>query len=76
MRTTITFDDDVAAAIEQRRRAQGSGVSAAVNDLIRDALARTPPRRPFVQRTTSGHARVDLTNVAEVLEVLDGPAPT
>lgn len=73
MRTTVTLDDDTTSAIEQLRRERGIGVSAAVNELIRRGLGRTPSRPPFVQRTSPGHARVDVTNVAEVLGWLDEP---
>lgn len=74
MRTTVTFDDDVAAAIERLRRERHIGVSAAVNELVRRGLSRSTTPSRFVQRTSSGHARLDITNVAEVLELLDGPA--
>ena len=74
MRTTITFDDDVAAAVERLRRERGVGVSAAVNELVRQALSRPQQRRNFVQQTSSGHARIDVTNVADALELLDGTA--
>lgn len=73
MRTTVTFDQDTTSAIEQIRRERGIGVSAAVNELIRRGLGRAPRQRPFVQRTSSGHARVDVTNVGEVLGWLDEP---
>ena len=46
MRTTVTFDGDVAAAIEQIRRERGLGVSAAVNELIRTGLTRRREREP------------------------------
>ncbi|MGH3981895.1 MAG: CopG family transcriptional regulator [Pseudonocardiaceae bacterium] len=72
MRTTVTFDDDVAAAISQLRRERHIGVSAVVNELVRRGLARGRSSSPFVQRTSSGHARLDITDVAEVLDVLDG----
>jgi hypothetical protein len=72
MRTTITFDDDTAAAIERLRRERGVGVSAVVNDLVRAGL-RTDARPAFVQRTSAGHALVDVTDVAEALDLLDGP---
>lgn len=73
MRTTVTFEPDTAAAIEQLRRERGVGVSAAVNELLRRGMARPPGRARFVQRTSRGHARMDLTDVAEALETLDGP---
>ena len=74
MRTTITFEAEVAAAIERLRRERGIGVGAAVNELVRRGLRSPEPVREFVQRTSEGHARVDVTDVAEVLELLAGPA--
>lgn len=72
MRTTITFEDDTAAVVDGLRRERGVGVSAAVNELIRRAVAvRVAPRGEFVQKTSSGHARMDLTDISAVLEVLD-----
>ena len=73
MRTTVTLADDVAAAVERLRREQGLGVSAAVNELARRGLARGTERRRFTQRTSAGHALIDVTNVTEALEVVDGP---
>ncbi|MDQ3886330.1 MAG: hypothetical protein M3308_04785 [Actinomycetota bacterium] len=72
MRTTVTFDDDVAAEIARLRRERHIGVSAAINELARRGMARGTCSSPFVQRTSSGHARLDITNVAEVLDLLDG----
>ncbi len=74
MRTTITFDAEAAAVVEQFRRERGVGVSAAVNELIRRSATRPAARRPFVQQTSSGGAKMDMTNIAEVLELLEGPA--
>lgn len=74
MRTTITFDADTAAAIQELRRERGVGVSAAVNELIRRAAARGPERARFVQETSAGGALIDVTNIGEVLEYLEGPA--
>lgn len=71
MRTTITLDDDVAAAVAQVQRERGVGVSAAVNQLIRGGLVGGRPARPFAQRTSAMGARIDVTNVAEALELLD-----
>ena len=72
MRTTVTLDDDVAAMIAQVQRQHGVGVSAAVNQLISRGLVVPVPTMPFVQRTSRMQARIDVTNVAEALEVLDG----
>lgn len=74
MRTTVTFDDDTAAAVEALRHERGLGVSAAVNELIRHGLAAPQPCSAFVQRTSPGHARLDVTDVADTLELLDGSA--
>lgn len=74
MRTTVTLRDDVAYAVEEQRRASGRGVSDVVNDLIRRGLTREPePDRRFRQRTSPMRARVDVTNVAEVLDAVEGP---
>lgn len=70
----MTFDDDVAAAIERLRRAGGRGLSEVVNELIRRGLAAEaePPRR-FRQRTAALGLRIDVTDVAEALDLLEGP---
>lgn len=75
MRTTITLEPDVAAAVESLRRERHVGVSAAVNELIRSGLGRSDAAaQPFEQRTSPMEARIDIANVAEALELLDGPA--
>ncbi len=75
MRTTITFADDVAKAVERVQRERSVGVSEAVNDLVRRGLAAEPPATSFRQRTHDlGPPRIDIANVAEALETLDGPA--
>lgn len=38
MRTTLTLDDDVAAAIARRRTERGTGLRDEVNDLLRAGL--------------------------------------
>ena len=73
MRTTITLDADVAAAVERLRRRQGIGRSEAVNELIRSGLRARAPRTPFQQRSHDLGLRVDVRNVAETLELLEGP---
>lgn len=74
VRTTVTLADDVAAAVERRRRERSLGLSEAVNELIRLGLAATPAPVPFRQRTHDLGAGVDYSNVAEAIETLDGPA--
>lgn len=71
MRTTLTLDDDVAAAIDALRRREGLGLSEAVNRLIRDGLARAPARAGYVHRSHDLGIKVDVTNIGEVLELLD-----
>ena len=39
MRTTLTIDEDVAAAIGKRRAERGTGLRREVNDLLRAGLA-------------------------------------
>lgn len=74
MRTTITFDDDTRAAIDRLRRERSVGLSEAVNQLIRAGLGRRRDRRPFEQRSRPLGLRIDVSNVAESIEELDGPA--
>lgn len=74
MRTTVTLDSDVAAAVEQLRRERGLGVSGAINELVRRGLAVPAPRARFVQRTSRGDALIDVTDVSDVLDLIDGPA--
>lgn len=73
MRTTVTLDDDVAAAIERIRRERALGLSEAVNELVRAGLQARPGSRTFRQRSRRLGLRVDVTNVAEALDLLEGP---
>jgi metal-responsive CopG/Arc/MetJ family transcriptional regulator len=74
MRTTVNLDDDVAAAVERLRRDRSIGLSEAINELIRAGLTVKRPRRPFRQQSANLGLKVDVTNVAEALELLEGPA--
>lgn len=53
---------------------RGLGVSEAVNRLARAGLTVKPVRSAFRQRSAPLHLMVDVTNVTEALELLDGPA--
>lgn len=72
MRTTVEFGADVAQAIEQLRRERGLGVSEAVNELIRRGLLLRPEPNRFRQRTAPLGIRVDVSNIADALDGLDG----
>ncbi len=73
MRTTVQLDDDTAAAIERLRKDSGLGLSESINALIRLGIRQPKERQPFTQRTAVIGIRVDVTNVAEALELLEGP---
>jgi hypothetical protein len=75
MRTTVTLADDVAAEVERLRRERSLGLSQALNELARAGMNRAPKRAGrFVQRTHDfGGSFIDVTNVAEALDQLEGP---
>ncbi len=72
MRTTVSLDDDVTAAVDQLRRERHIGLSEAVNELIRAGLRAPRRRQEFVQRSSELGLRIDVMNVTEALELLDG----
>jgi Arc/MetJ family transcription regulator len=75
MRTTVTLDDDVAAAIRELRRKRSIGLSQAVNELIRSGLGiRRPRRARFRQQSRALGLKIDVADVAEALEILEGSA--
>ena len=73
MRTTLSLDDDVAAAVQRLRDERHIGLSDAVNQLIRAGLAAPVRHAPFRQRTVNLGLRVDVSSVADALEHLEGP---
>lgn len=73
MRTTLNLDDDVAAAAQHLRDERHIGLSEAVNELIRAGLSAPQAHKPFRQRSAEIGLRIDVTNVADALETLDGP---
>lgn len=72
MRTTVEFDDDTSKAVDAVRRERGVGVSEAVNDLIRRGLLPRGTAAAYRQRTKPLGLRLDVSNIAETLELLDG----
>ena len=73
MRTTVSLDDDVAAAVQRLRAERNLGLSEAVNELARAGLAVPSQRTRFVQRSFPMGARIDVANVGDALEYLEGP---
>jgi hypothetical protein len=76
MRTTLTLDDDVAAAIEQRRRERRHSLKQEINELIRvglqhidEPLAEAAPFR--VEPFDCGGLLVDIDDMGPVLEMMD-----
>ncbi|MGH3898280.1 MAG: ribbon-helix-helix protein, CopG family [Pseudonocardiaceae bacterium] len=72
MRTTVSLDDDVAAAVQRLRAERNIGLSEAVNELARAGLTVPSQRTRFIQRTFPMGARLDVTNVGDALEYLEG----
>ncbi len=80
MRTTLTLEDDVAAAIERRRRELDHTLKQEVNDLLRAGLARLesgqrPAQAPLfrVEPFETGGLLADITDVSAALEAAEGP---
>jgi hypothetical protein len=80
VRTTLTLDDDVAAKLQSRARRTGRPFREIVNDTLRRGLAATAAttslRTPFVVHARDlGAVRpgLDVNNVADVLERVEGP---
>ncbi len=71
MRTTVTLDSDVAAAVERLRRDGGGGVSEVINRLIRAGLTRPHDAAPYHHATSDLGLKFDVANIGEVLDMLD-----
>jgi hypothetical protein len=76
MRTTLNLDADVAGQLAARARRDGRSVSRVANDVLRAGLlaeqqpvALTPYDPPELD---TGRPLIDVTDVEEALERLDG----
>ena len=67
----MRLDPEVAAAAEQLRRERHIGLGEAVNELARAGLARKQQATRFEQRTASVGLKIDVTDIADTLELLD-----
>jgi Arc/MetJ family transcription regulator len=80
MRTTLTLDDDVAAALERLRRARDASLKDIVNDALRrglsDLATRPKQREPFqTQSVALGRLRLaSIDNISESLAAAEGEA--
>lgn len=74
MRTTVRFDDDVAAAVRALRAEESIGVNEAVNALIRRGLTVRPTdrRTRYRPRSRDMGMLIDVANVQEALDLADG----
>jgi hypothetical protein len=76
MRTTLTLEDDVAAAIEHRRRERRNSLKREINELLRVGLQHvdepqpeTPPFR--VEPFDCGGLLIDIDDMSAVQEIFD-----
>ena len=80
MRTTLTLDDDVAAAIERLRRVRDASLKDIVNEALRQGLSdlTTRPKKlePFETQIVSlGQLRLaSIDNISESLAVAEAEA--
>jgi predicted CopG family antitoxin len=79
MRTTLTLDEDVYRKLESETRRTGRSFKEVVNEHLRRSLVAAKPaarRNPFRVNARSMGARpgVDLSNIQQLLDELDGPA--
>lgn len=78
MRTTVTFDPDVAAKIEQLRANDDRSFKQLVNDLLRSGLANGESsakrrRGPYTRVVSLGQPLLaDFDDVSEVLANIEG----
>ena len=78
MRTTLTLDDNVAAAIERLRKTRNLTLKEVVNQALREGLEQMemPPKgnKPFRTRPLDvGQPLVgNVDNIAEVISLLEG----
>lgn len=78
MRTTLTLDDDVSAAIERRRHELRHSLKQEVNDLIRAGLVYVEQEQPETPRfrvepLDIGELLIPIDDVQSALDIAEGP---
>lgn len=71
MRTTLNLDADVATEVGRLRREEGIGLSEAVNRLVRIGMTAPSELPPYRHETRPLGLKVDVTDIGEVLDLLD-----
>lgn len=67
MRTTLTLDDDLFMALNERARATGRSFKEVVNEALRRGLFESHPRRVIVAPTLNmGSPRIDVTKALDL----------
>lgn len=78
MRTTLTLDDDVAAALERLRRSRDASLKQLINEALRrgleDMRGRAKRREPVQTRAVAlGRVRVSsIDDIGEALAIAEG----
>ena len=78
MRTTLSLDDDVAAALDQLRARRSGSYKEIVNEVLRAGLAQldreaTTNRGPFTRVVSLGRPRLpEVDDVSEALALAEG----
>ena len=73
VRTTVDLEDDTAAEVRRLRSEEHRGLSEAINELIRRGMLQQGQPEPFVPTTRPLGLKIDVTDVAEALDLLEGP---
>lgn len=78
MRTTLTLDEDVAAAIEVRRQKFRHSLKQEVNDLLRLGLTQVEQVQPETPRfrvepLSAGELLIPIDDVQAALDIAEGP---
>jgi hypothetical protein len=78
MRTTLVLEDRLFREAKQRAAAQGTTLSALVNEALRDLLTRPPPRARKFRMITSGGGKRKVhhepSDMAQIFEDEDAEA--
>jgi len=74
MRTTVTFEDDVAALLKREMKRRGAGLKQLVNDALRIGLTATPPKRKRYKHKplSGGELLIPIDNVWEAIAIAEG----